>query len=619
MYHDIGEEKSPWSVSPQAFYEQMKFLKENGYQTISLSQLKRGVDEGREIEDRKESDLKKMVITFDDARRGAYKYAFPVLQKFGFTACIYIVPEWIAGVNVPALEQYSGFCSWMQLKELADHGWELGSHSFAHKNLLQLDATSLAKDLDSAKKEIEFRTGHTARHFCYPFGKYNDEVAEAVLLRHETAVTVEKGFGKGSGHYARQWMMRETTLDTFSRLLRKPTISLCMIVKNEAQFLQGCLESAYSLVDEMIIVDTGSTDRTIDLAKIYTDKIYSLAWTDDFAAARNESLKHATGDWILLLDADEVLDSGSKRIIDEAINCWEIAGYQILTRNYTSDSAVSGWKPAEDATLSCGLPGWYPSLKVRLFQRKEGVKFEGAVHEMVEKTLTALNGKIQALPVVVHHYGELRPKEEKVRRNVLLTKKKVADNPQDAKAYCELGIQYKQLGQFAEAEEALRRSVELDPQPLTPLLNLAITVQKQGQYDEAMNLFWKVLQHDEKNSEAYFGLGFCYFQKQDLEKAKENFGLAAYYNPLFVEAYVNLGAIAEKQNKFTEAISYLKRALQLHPQHGRAYYNLGVAYERQGNLEMALVQYGEAKELGYKREEVQERMEKLTALGSVEF
>src|SRR3990167_5438874 len=94
----------------------------------------------------------------------------------------------------------------------------------------------------------------------------------------------------------------------------KQTLSLCMIVKNEEKYLEQCLNSVKDLVDEIIIVDTGSTDKTKEIWKkfdfAHKIKFFDFKWIDDFSAARNESLKHAAKDWILVLDADEVLDKG---------------------------------------------------------------------------------------------------------------------------------------------------------------------------------------------------------------------------------------------------------------------------------------------------------------------
>lgn len=89
-------------------------------------------------------------------------------------------------------------------------------------------------------------------------------------------------------------------------------LSAIIITKNEERNIGRCIESIKDLVDEIIIVDSGSTDRTIEIARKYTDKIYFRQWTDDFAAQRNYALSKATGDWILSLDADEVVSSELK-------------------------------------------------------------------------------------------------------------------------------------------------------------------------------------------------------------------------------------------------------------------------------------------------------------------
>ena len=92
-----------------------------------------------------------------------------------------------------------------------------------------------------------------------------------------------------------------------SGVARRQTLSLCMIVKNEEANLGLCLESVKGVADEIIIVDTGSTDRTVEIARRYGAKISSYKWDDDFAAARNVSLQSATSNWIMVLDADEAL------------------------------------------------------------------------------------------------------------------------------------------------------------------------------------------------------------------------------------------------------------------------------------------------------------------------
>src|SRR3989344_5639068 len=261
-----------------------------------------------------------------------------------------------------------------------------------------------------------------------------------------------------------------------------PTLSLCMIVKNESANLAKCLCSVKVLVDEIVIVDTGSTDKTKAIAQQFTDKIYDFKWINDFAAARNESIKHATGDWILILDADEVMDKKDHKKVMEAINHWKVEGYQLISRNYTPATSMTGWKPMTESDPLRKLPsGWYPSVKVRLFQNRQDIRFVGAMHEMVESSIT---GTIKTLSVPIHHYGTLQvDAEAKLQHYISLTKKKIESNP-TAKSYFELGIQYKEQGKFDLAERALTDSTSLEETSIFPRLNLAIVQQKQDKISQ---------------------------------------------------------------------------------------------------------------------------------------
>src|SRR3990167_648830 len=108
----------------------------------------------------------------------------------------------------------------------------------------------------------------------------------------------------------------------------KQTISLCMIVKNEEKYLGQCLNSVKEIVNEVIITDTGSTDKTKEIAKKFKAKIFDFKWNDDFSEARNESLKHATKEWILVLDADEIINRDDLNKIKEIVKDKETDAFQ---------------------------------------------------------------------------------------------------------------------------------------------------------------------------------------------------------------------------------------------------------------------------------------------------
>lgn len=359
-----------------------------------------------------------------------------------------------------------------------------------------------------------------------------------------------------------------------------------MITKNEASCLHRCLSSVKDLVDEIIILDTGSTDETKAIAVQFTDKIFDVVWQDDFSAARNDALQHATGDWILVLDADETLAVEDHARIRETIQQEGIVAYCMLTRNYTADSTVAGWVPDHPS-------GWFPSLKIRLFRNHLGIHFVGSIHEMVESTI---QGKIADVDVPVHHYGIMTPSKQQYYVTLL---QKKAEEQGDAKSFFELGVQHKELGQLKEAEVALRRSLNLDPLAIEPQLNLAVVLRLQGKLQDARSVYDALLgrlQH----AEAYAGRAYCSFVEGKRGDAIADYRSALELDPDFVEAYVNLGGLLEKEGKYKEAALLLQKAMHRAPLHARAHYNLAVVYQRTGNTEKAKEEYAIARGLGWK-------------------
>lgn len=144
-------------------------------------------------------------------------------------------------------------------------------------------------------------------------------------------------------------------------------LSLCMIVKNEEKYLPGALESVQGVVDEIIIVDTGSTDNTVEIAREYGAKVYFRPWDDDFAAARNESLKHATGQWVLIMDADERIPASVKTNLRALlVDIPQFISYATLIKN---------------VQVSKGVDSSFSHYVVRFFRKTPEAKFYGAVHE----------------------------------------------------------------------------------------------------------------------------------------------------------------------------------------------------------------------------------------------
>jgi tetratricopeptide (TPR) repeat protein len=228
------------------------------------------------------------------------------------------------------------------------------------------------------------------------------------------------------------------------------TLALCMIVKDEEEMLGKCLEAVAPAVDEIIVVDTGSTDRTIEIAKSHGAKVIEQAWTGSFSEARNTSFEHATTDWIVYLDADEVLVADDvARLKSLTRRVWREGFYLALT-SFTGET---------------GDAGAVTNSVLRVFRNRPDYRFEGRLHEQIAHNLpTYAAGRIEQSSVRVDHYGYLgavRDAKEKSRRNLELLKAQQAESAPSAFLHFNLGTEYAAIGDYASALTEFERSWSL--------------------------------------------------------------------------------------------------------------------------------------------------------------
>lgn len=267
-------------------------------------------------------------------------------------------------------------------------------------------------------------------------------------------------------------------------------MSLCMIVKDEQACLAGCLVSAAPVVDEMIVVDTGSTDRTRDVARVFGARVIDVPWADDFSRARNTGLEMATGRWILVLDADEIISTRDhdalRRIARETAP--GSAAFSIVTRNYLHQMNALGWQPNEPRySAEAAGSGWFPSEKVRLFPNLPSVRFTYPVHEVVEPSLQQAGIDIRRCPVPVHHYGklDLGRSLKKGEAYFQIGLQKVDDMAGDPMALRELAIQAMNLERFDDAAILWQRLADDEPDRVDTLVNLGTAHWHCGRYTQA--------------------------------------------------------------------------------------------------------------------------------------
>jgi tetratricopeptide (TPR) repeat protein len=228
------------------------------------------------------------------------------------------------------------------------------------------------------------------------------------------------------------------------------TLSLCMIVRDEEAMLGRCLEAAAPAVDEIIVVDTGSVDSTIEIAKSFGARVIEREWTGSFSEARNASFDVATSDWIIYLDADEVLISDDVQKLRALTGrTWREAFALVETSFTGGDGSGTGMT----------------TTALRVFRNRPQYRFEGRIHEQISHRLPSyLPERLEYTDIRVEHYGYLgvvRDSKEKTRRNIELLEAQIAEGGSGGFLHYNLGSEYAAAGDVEAGLVELEKSWEL--------------------------------------------------------------------------------------------------------------------------------------------------------------
>ncbi len=330
-------------------------------------------------------------------------------------------------------------------------------------------------------------------------------------------------------------------------------VSLCMIVKNEEINLSKCLDSIIGYIDEIVIVDTGSTDQTKEIARKYTDKVFDYTWCDDFAKARNYSLSKANNDWVLILDADEIILRFDKKSV-----------YDFIQSNPMIVGRIKIINPFQGEKEE----NKYIERVNRLFNRKYYC-YEGTIHEQVVANDGSQYSMIP-VEIEVEHIGyldEVIGFTNKLERNISLLLISIKNNPTDAYLHYQIGKSYYKKRDFQKAYESFANSISLCTdfrlEYVEDLVeSYGYTLLKCEKYSEAMEL--KKYQVYYENSPDYnFVMALIYMNNGRFQEAVESFE----------------NCIGDKEGKLEGINSYLPN------------YNIGVIYEALGINETAIMHY----------------------------
>jgi len=267
---------------------------------------------------------------------------------------------------------------------------------------------------------------------------------------------------------------------------KKPTVSLCMIVKNEENTILSCLNSVMHLVDEIVVVDTGSADRTPGLAAAAGAKVFNFRWTGDFSRARNFALEQAASDWVMVLDADEVLEPVSAEKFNRLLCADGVEGYFLHVKSYLGAGREVTWDRV-----------------VRLFKNNPLYRFKGAIHEQVASSILDANrgAGLATAPLVINHYGYLDAQiaqKDKYNRNTLIINRELKSKPDDPfLLYC-LAVEHYQRDEVCQGlaclEKALGKMRGTEGYFENVIVNIALGLLKIGKLVKLINFVNKSLE-----------------------------------------------------------------------------------------------------------------------------
>jgi FkbM family methyltransferase len=346
----------------------------------------------------------------------------------------------------------------------------------------------------------------------------------------------------------------------------KPFISLCMIVKNEENVLKRCLQSVEGILDEILILDTGSTDRTIEIASQYTDKIYQSLWTNDFSDARNYIASKASGEWIIALDADEYVD---RENLKETIS---------YLKSVPSDLYVF-------KTNIINFAGEHGDQLIqhqhnRIYKNIPSIKFHRKIHEQLMIKGNAINGAES--PLNIYHSGYMKHvviKKNKRSRNRELIEKELEMSENTAFDYFNLGNELNSIGDYQEALKCYQKAFNFKkdinytwvPINVVQLIHCLIYLQRYNDalsvIEDAKNIWTGAIDFHYLQGHIYFlqhryGDAKLILKKLLNQKGKYKTTLVS-LNYKDIYPYNTLGKIAKFERDEQKAVEYFSKSLNI--------------------------------------------------------
>lgn len=368
--------------------------------------------------------------------------------------------------------------------------------------------------------------------------------------------------------------------------MAEPRLSLCMIVKNEEECIGRCLESVHDLVDEIVIVDTGSTDDTIRICESYNARVEKFEWNGSFSDARNYGLNKSSGNWVMWLDADEEVDHEGRHLLKDAPEFDQYDVMTILLINYYGDK-VDKYKSTDIA-------------HTRLFRRSTGVQFINKIHECLD-IVGLPPERIGHLDLKVHHYGYLDEevtKKDKFQRNFTMLKKQLQENESVYWSHYYIASEFYRNRQFQEAFDHVNLSIaaflkeQMLPPSMVYKLKYLILISS-GSFEGAWPGIERAVTLYPDYVDLRFFMGMVLYHLEKIDSALQCFEQCIQMgenniNHLILrgvgsfQAWHYKGLCELKLGETCEAVNSFLQALDIHPQYSYSIESLTKLFQEDG-------------------------------------
>lgn len=350
-------------------------------------------------------------------------------------------------------------------------------------------------------------------------------------------------------------------------------LSACLIVKDEESTLERCLAGLRPVADDIVVVDTGSQDNTKRLAVSCGARVFDFAWSQDFSAARNFALQHAKQPWILVCDADEVLDAADYSELGRLVGSQRVDGFDITIRNYFTSPSFSVMEKVAVPNTSSYITGReYPYYVdhglLRVFRNDPRIRFSGRVHETVGRTFVSHGLRMEKSSLVLHHFGKtLLDREE--RKKVLylhLAELKLREEPSDLKSLFDYAIQLfvaKRYPECVDAFERLRQTSPLESEMVYVYLARAYLALEN--YSEALTSAKQALRLNGNNPLTLCTMGMAWQGLHGLSEATAAYQRAAELAPNLADPFIGFSNVAWLTNRGEESLAHLRVAVSHDP------------------------------------------------------